>query len=237
MTGYGDSTLTVVVVHGAWADGSSWNKVTQPLQSQGLHVIAAPIPLTSLSDDIRALDRVLERTSGPVVIGAHAYAGAVISATTNVRVQGLVFIAALTPDEGETVADVFYRGAPHAQAPKLEPDLHGLIWMPEPSFNSAFAQDAGPKQAALLAATQRPISVACIQEKSPPPLWKRKPAWYLVATQDRMINPDTQRFMATRMAARTRIEDVDHTPILTNPNIVIEVFAAAIDGTAKSSSM
>jgi len=237
MTGYGDSTLTVVVVHGAWADGSSWNKVTQPLQSQGLHVIAAPIPLTSLSDDVRALDRVLERTSGPVVVGAHAYAGAVISATTNVRVQGLVFIAALTPDEGETVADVFYRGAPHAQAPKLEPDLHGLIWMPEPSFNSAFAQDAGPKQAALLAAAQRPISVACIQEKSPAPLWKRKPAWYLVATQDRMINPDTQRFMATRMAARTRIEDVDHTPIVTNPNIVIEVFAAAMDETAKSSSM
>jgi hypothetical protein len=103
------------------------------------------------------------------VVGAHAYAGAVISATTNVRVQGLVFIAALTPDEGETVADVFYRGAPRAQAPKLEPDKHGLIWLPEPSFTSAFAQDAGPKQAALLAATQRPISVACIQEKSPPP--------------------------------------------------------------------
>ena len=237
MTRYGDSTLTVVVVHGAWADGSSWNKVTQPLQSQGLRVIAAPIPLTSLSDDVRALDRVLERTSGPVVVGAHAYAGAVISATTNVRVQGLVFIAALTPDEGETVADVFYRGAPHAQAPKLEPDMHGLIWMPEQSFASAFAQDAEPEQAALLAATQRPISVVCIQEKSPPPLWKRKPAWYLVATQDRMINPDTQRFMATRMAARTRIEDVDHTPIVTEPKIVIEVFAAAIAGTAKSSSM
>jgi pimeloyl-ACP methyl ester carboxylesterase len=237
MTRYGDSTLTVVVVHGAWADGSSWNKVTQPLQAQGLHVIAAPIPLTSLSDDVRALDRVLERTSGPVVVGAHAYAGAVISATTNVRVQGLVFIAALTPDEGETVADVFYRGAPHAQAPKLQPDTHGLIWMPEPSFSSAFAQDAAPEQAALLAATQRPISVACIREKSPPPLWKRKPAWYLVATQDRMINPDTQRFMATRMGARTRIEDVDHTPIVTNPNVVVEVFAAAIDGTAKNSSM
>ena len=237
MTRYGDSTLTVVVVHGAWADGSSWNKITQPLQSQGLRVIAAPIPLTSLSDDVRALDRVLERTSGPVVVGAHAYAGAVISATTNVRVQGLVFIAALTPDEGETVADVYYRGTPHAQAPKLEPDTHGLIWMPEPSFTSAFAQDAVPEQAALLAATQRPISVVCIQEKSPPPLWKRKPAWYLVATQDRMINPDTQRFMATRMAARTRIEDVDHTPIVTEPKIVIEVFAAAIAGTAKSSSM
>jgi len=237
MSRYGDGTLTVVVVHGAWADGSSWNKVTQPLQSRGLHVIAAPIPLTSLSDDLRALDRVLERISGPLVVGAHAYAGAVISATTNVRVQGLVFIAALTPDEGETVADVFYRGAPHAQAPKLEPDKHGLIWMPEPSFTSAFAQDAAPEQVALLAATQRPISVACIQEKSPVPLWKRKPAWYLVATKDRMIDPDTQRFMATRMAAQTRIEPLDHTPIVTNPKIVIEVFAAAIDAIAKNPSM
>jgi pimeloyl-ACP methyl ester carboxylesterase len=177
---------------------------------------------------------VLDRISGPVVVGAHAYAGAVISAIANLRAQGLVFIASLTPDEGETVADLFYRGAQHARAPKLGPDMHGLIWMPEPSFTSAFAQGAAPEEAALLAATQRPISVACIQEKSPTPLWKRKPAWYLVATQDRMIDPDIQRFMATRMAAHTRIEDVDHTPIVTNSEIVIEVFAAAIDGTVKS---
>lgn len=233
----GTSALTVVLVHAAWADGSSWNKVTQTLQSRGSPVIAAPIPMTSLSDDVRALDRVLERTSGPVLLGAHAYSGAVVSATTNPRVCGLVFITALTPDEGETVADVFYRGAPHPQAPKLAPDSHGVIWMPEPSFATAFAQDATPQEKALLAATQRPISVACIEEKSPAPLWKKRPAWYLVATQDRMIPADTQRFLATRMGARIRTEDVDHAPMVTAATIVVDVFATALDAAAKSPSM
>ena len=97
---------TVVLVHGAWADGSSWNDIIGPLQSKGLNVLAAPIALTSLSDDVAALDRALERTDGPVVLAAHAYAGAVIAAITNERVQSLVFIAALAPDEGETVAEV-----------------------------------------------------------------------------------------------------------------------------------
>src|SRR5579862_2132717 len=104
--------MSVVLVHGAWADGSSWNSVIRLLQARGLHVIAAPIPLTSLSDDVKALDRALERTKGPVVLGAHAYAGAVIAATRNERVQGLVFIAALAPDEGETVGEVFSREKP-----------------------------------------------------------------------------------------------------------------------------
>jgi len=117
---------SVVLVHGAWADGSSWNDIIGPLQSKGLNVLAAPIALTSLSDDVAALDRALERTGGPVVLAAHAYAGAVIAASTNERVQSLVFIAALAPDEGETVAEVFYREKPHLQAPQLAPDALGL---------------------------------------------------------------------------------------------------------------
>ena len=234
MTQSGSSALSVVLVHAAWADGSSWNKVTQGLQSQGVHVIAAPIPMTSLTDDVRALDRVLDRTSGPVILGAHAYSGAVVSATTNLRVTALVFITSLTPDAGETVADVFYRAPPHPQAPKLGPDAHGIIWMPEQAFPVAFAQDATPEQAGLLTATQRPLAVACIQEKSPAPLWKKKPSWYLVCTQDRMIPESTQRFLATRMSARTRVENVDHVPMVTAPKIVVEVFGSAIDATAKS---
>lgn len=220
--------VSVVLVHGAWADGSSWNSVIHPLQSRGLHVVSAPIPLTSLSDDVRALERAVERTKGPVVLGAHAYAGAVIAATRHERVQGLVFIAALAPDEGETVAEVFYREKPHPQAPQLAPDAHGLIWMPDEAFPAAFAQNASREQTALFAATQRPIAVACIQEKSPAPAWKRKPSWYLVAEEDRMINPGTQHFMAQRMKARIRSEKVDHTPLVTAPNPVVEVFVEAI---------
>ena len=133
---------SVVLAHGAWADGSSWNDVTRPLQAQGITVIAAPLPLTSLSDDVAGLDRAIARTEGPVVLAAHAYAGAVISATKSDRVKALAYIAALTPDEGETVADVFYREAPHPDAPQLAPDAEGFIWMPDTGFKSAFAQHA-----------------------------------------------------------------------------------------------
>ncbi len=220
--------ISVVLVHGAWADGSSWSGVIKPLQARGIRVIAAPIPLTSLSADVEALERAVERTTGPVVLGAHAYAGAVISATTNDRVRGLTFIAALTPAEGETVAEVFYREQPHPQAPHLAPDAHGLIWMPDEGFPAAFAQHASPEQTALFAATQRPVSLACIQEKAPRPAWKKLPSWYLLAEEDRMIHPKTQRFMAERIGARIRSEKVDHTPMATAPHMVVEVILDAI---------
>lgn len=221
---------SVVLVHGAWADGSSWNDVIGPLLSSGVDVLAAPIPLTSLPDDIAALDRALERTDGPVVLAAHAYAGAVIAASTDARVRALVFIAALAPDEGETVADVFYREKPHPQAPQLAPDAHGFIWMPRDAFGTAFSQHASPERLALLAATQRPIAVACIQQKSPRPAWKTKPSWYLVAREDRMINPTTQLFMAQRMGAHIRSEPVDHTPLVTAPELVVEMISHAAAG-------
>jgi pimeloyl-ACP methyl ester carboxylesterase len=218
---------TVVLVHGAWADGSSWNDIIGPLLSKGLNVLAAPIPLTSLSDDIAALDCALERTDGAVVLVAHAYAGAVIAASANQRIQSLVFIAALAPDEGERVADVFYRDKPHPMAPQLAPDAHGFIWMRQESFGTAFSQHASSERAALFAATQRPIAVACIQEKAPRPTWKVKPSWYLIAEEDRMINPSTQLFMAQRMGARIRSEKVDHTPLVTAPEFVVEVILEA----------
>jgi len=224
--------ISIVLVHGAWADGSSWNDIIGPLLCKGLDVVAAPIPLTSLSDDIAALDRALERTDGPVVLGAHAYAGAVIAATTNKRVQSLVFIAALAPDEGETVAEVFYREEPHPQAPQLAPDAHGFIWMPQQGFGTVFSQHAPPERAALFAATQRPIAVACIQQKAPRPAWKVKPSWYLVAEEDRMINPATQLFMARRMGAQIRSEKVDHTPLVSAPEPVIEVILEAVAASA-----
>ena len=225
-------SISVVLVHGAWADGSSWNEIIGPLLSKGLNVLAAPIPLTSLSDDVAALDRALERIDGPVVLVAHAYAGAVIAATTNERVQSLVFIAALAPDEGETVAEVFYRDKPHPEAPQLAPDAHGLIWMPQEAFGEAFSQHASPERAALFAATQRPIAVACIQEKAPRPAWKEKPSWYLLAEEDRMINPATQLFMAQRMGARIRSARVDHTPLATAPELVSEVILEAVASAA-----
>jgi pimeloyl-ACP methyl ester carboxylesterase len=222
------TTGSVVLVHGAWADGSSWGRVIKPLQSRGLKALAAPIPLTSLSDDVAALERALERTDGPVVLVAHAYAGAVIGASSNERVRSLVFVAALTPDEGETVGEVFYREKPHPQAPQLAPDRDGFLWIPDERFGAAFCQNASAEQAALLAATQRPIALACIQEKAPRPAWKTKPSWYLAAQEDRMINPATQLFLARRMGARTRSEKVDHAPLVTAPEPVVEMILEAV---------
>jgi pimeloyl-ACP methyl ester carboxylesterase len=220
--------VSVVLVHGAWADGSSWSKVINRLETHGINAIAAPLPLTSLADDVASLQRTLERIDGPVVLAGHAYAGAVIGATRDERVQGLVYVAALAPDEGETVADVFYRGDTHPQAPKLAPDRHGLIWLPEDAFASAFAQNATAQEQTVLAAAQRPISTLCIGEALGRPLWRDRPSWFLVAEQDRMISPDTQHFMARRMNAQVRAHQVDHTPIVTAPDVATSVMIEAV---------
>jgi len=220
--------VSVLLVHGAWADGFSWSKIIGPLAADGIGAAAAPLPLTSFQDDVAALDRALERVAGPVVLAGHAYAGAVIAATRSDKVKALVYVAALAPDEGETVADVFYRTAPHPQAPKLAPDDHGLIYLPEAAFAAAFAQNAGPEELAVLAAVQRPISAACITVAVPRPLWKDRPVWFLVAEQDRMIVAGNQRFMAERMQARVRAHAVDHTPIVTAPAVVLDVLREAI---------
>lgn len=218
---------TVVLVHGAWADGSSWAKVIGPLAAAGA-VVAAPLPLTSFADDVAALKRALERVRGPVVLAGHAYAGAVIGAMRDERVKALVYVAALAPDQGETVADVFYRAQPHPEAPKLAPDKHGLIYLPEAAFGTAFAPNATNEQQALLAAVQRPISPACITVPVERPLWRDRRSWFLVAEHDRMIVHETQRFMAERMSATVRSHAVDHTPIVTAPSVVVDIIREAL---------
>ncbi|MGD0119378.1 MAG: alpha/beta hydrolase [Candidatus Binatus sp.] len=223
--------VNVVLAHGAWADGSSWAKVIGPLAAQGVKVLAAPLPLTSFAEDTAAVERTLERASGPVVLAGHAYAGAVIAAARSEKVKALVYVAALAPDEGETVADVFYRNKPHPLAPKLAPDNHGLIYLPHEAFAAAFAQNASADELALLAATQRPISPACITVPVNRPLWKDRPSWFLIAEQDHMIVHDTQRFMAERMHARVRSHPVDHAPIITAPGLVVDIIREAIGET------
>ena len=219
---------SVVLVHGAWADGSSWAKVIGPLADAGTRVVAAQLPLTSFADDVTALNRTLERVPGPIVLAGHAYAGAVIGAMRDERVKALVYVAALAPDQGETVADVFYRAKPHPQAPQLAPDSHGLIYLPDIAFATAFAPNAPVEQQVLLAAVQRPISPACITVPMERPLWRDRQSWFLVAEQDRMIVHETQRFMAQRMNATVRSHAVDHTPMVTAPAVVVEIIREAL---------
>jgi pimeloyl-ACP methyl ester carboxylesterase len=218
---------TVILVHAAWADGSCWSNVIMPLQQRGLRVICAPIPMTSLSDDAIALSRVLERTRGPVVLVGHAYSGAVIAAVREARVKSLVYIAGLAPDEGEPVGEVFYRDEPHPDQPKMVPDAHNVVWMPEDAFGRALAHKASADQASIASALQRPIALPCVQEPAPKPLWKSRPSWFVVAEEDRMINPKTQHFMAERMGAKIHAHRVDHTPMYSEPDVVVNVILEA----------
>jgi pimeloyl-ACP methyl ester carboxylesterase len=220
--------VNVVLVHGAWADGSCWAGVIAALEEAGVKVSAAPLPLTSLADDVAAVNRSLDRTKGPVVLVGHAYAGAVIALARPDRVKALVYVAALAPEEGEKVADVFYRLEPHPKAPKLAPDSNGLIWLPDEAFEAAFAQNASKGQRAVLAAVQRPISINCITVPVGRPLWKDIPTWFLVAEDDRMIISATQRYMAERMKAKIKAHAVDHTPSVTAPKVVVDIIRDAI---------
>jgi len=218
---------TTILVHAAWADGSCWSNVILPLQQRGLRVICAPIPMTTLSDDAVALSRVLERTSGPIVLVGHAYSGAVIATVRAERVKSLVYVAGLAPDEGEPVGKVFYRDEPHPDQPKMVPDAHNLVWMPEDAFGRALAHKASADQASIAAALQRPIALPCVQEPAPKPLWKSKRAWYLVAEEDRMINPKTQHFMAERRGGKIQARPVDHTPMYSEADVGVDVILEA----------
>jgi pimeloyl-ACP methyl ester carboxylesterase len=224
---------TVVLVHAAWADGSSWNRVTEELQRKGVNVVAAQIPLTSFTDDVESLRKVLLRQEGPLVLAGHSYGGAVITAAAagNPKVKALVYITAVVPDEGETVGDVFHRAAPHPSAPKLRPDADGFLWLNVEAFRTAVAPDASLSETALMAATQKPISITCLGEPMGKAAWKEKPSWFLIAEKDRMVSPETQRFTAGRMNSKIISLPVDHTPLASNPAAVAELIITAVTNT------
>jgi pimeloyl-ACP methyl ester carboxylesterase len=222
---------TVILVPGAWADGSSWGTVINSISSAGLNVICAPIPLTALGDDIATVERVVAKSEGPVLLVAHAYAGTVIASVDDEKVKGLVYITALAPDEGEATVEIFTREAAHPDAPKMAPDENGYIWMPHEAISKAFSPNSPADERVRLEAIQRPIHVSCITEKVKKPTWKSKPAWFLIAKHDHMILEKTQRFMAERMKATIRTADSDHIPSLTLPKPVVEIILEAANAT------
>lgn len=219
---------STVLVHGAWADGSSWSRVIRSLRARGVRTYAAQLPLTSVADDVAAVERLIDRVPGPVVLVGHAYAGAVIGSVRSDKVIGLVYVAALAPAEGESAGDVFTRAQPHPRAPALEPDSHGYVWLPDTAFPDAFAQDATPEDHTVLAAAQRPIAAHSIGTPVGRPLWVDRPSWYVVAENDRMIAPETQRFMAQRMNARIHSLRSDHSPMTTAPEDLAAVLQQAV---------
>jgi pimeloyl-ACP methyl ester carboxylesterase len=225
------SRPTVVLVHAAWADGSSWSRVIPRLRAEGLSVIAPQLPLSSLQADTDALKKVLSRISGPVLLAAHSYGGAVITsaATGEDRVKGLVYIAAMAPDEGETVAELLHRAPPHPLAPALSPDADGLLWMSRKGFADAVAPGSSAEELDVMTAVQIPAAVQCIAQPMGVPAWRQKPSWYLLAEEDRMIAADTQRFMAERAGATIVSRPIDHTPLTSAPQDVTGIILAAAD--------
>ena len=229
-TGKGHPKANVLLVHGAWVDGSSWDAVIPILQRHGHTVIAVQLPLTSLADDVAWTRHVLaERLDGPTVLAGHSYGGAVISgAATGVKnVIGLVFASAFAPDQGETLGGLNALFPPPPGLAHTQPDSLGFLWFDPAAIPTNFAQDIPVAQARVLASTQKPIAARCFADPAPPPAWKTLPSWFLVSTQDRMINPDLERFMADRIGATTVEVRSSHASPASHPHQVARLILAA----------
>ena len=216
-----DAVKNIVLVHGAWADGSSWTKVVPLLEERGLHVVAVQNPLSSLADDVAATKRIIDAQDGPVVLVGHSYGGAVISeAGNNPKVARLVFVAAFGPDTGESVGTTAKDFAPAPVGPEVKPIEDGFLILTRKGVIEDFAQDltAGEKQ--VLFATQAPTSGSVFGASMSDAAWRHKPSFYVVAENDRMIDPDYERFAAKRMGAKILALPTSHVPMLARPKEV-----------------
>lgn len=212
--------MNVVLVHGAWADGSSWSKVIPLLEARGMHVVAVQNSLTSLADDVATVKRAIARLDGPVLLVGHSYGGAIITqAGDDPKVAGLVYIAAFAPDLGESVLDLLSAN-PTPIADDLVVDPFGFITLTPRGVSEDFAQDLSDTEQAVIAATQGPTSLASGGTKITTTAWRLKPTWYLVAKRDRTISPDLERMFAARMNATTLSLPTSHVPMLSRPGEV-----------------
>lgn len=223
----------VVLVHGAFADGSGWRHVILPLESRGFEVVAVQNPLTTLADDVNATRRVIQSQKGPVVLVGHSYGGAVITAAAAgmPQVKALVYIAAFAPDVGDTLNKLLGSMAPSEIGPALVPDAGGFLSISRGKFRSVFCKDIPADEAHIMAVTQKPIAASIFDAKCPDAAWKSIPSWYLVASEDHAINPDLERHMAKRMKATTSEVKASHVAFLSQPKVVAEIIDEAVRAT------
>jgi pimeloyl-ACP methyl ester carboxylesterase len=219
----------VVLVHGGWADGSSWSGVIQRLQAAGFHVVAPQLPETSLGDDVARVRQVLASQSGPTLLVAHSYGGEVISAlgTDAPNVVGLVYVAAFGLDEGESLNALLAQGPAAPWAAEVRPDSQGFLYLSEEGFLKYFAPDVDPAQAHVMYAVQQPPKASIFDEKVSVPSWRSLPSWYLVTTDDQMIAPAAQRQLAERMGATIQMVASSHVPMVSQPDVVAELIIVA----------
>ena len=230
----GTAAPTIVLVHGAFADGSSWDRVVPLLQAKGYNVVSVYEPFTSLADDVAATKRAIDAQAGEVILVGHSYGGAVITEAGNdPRVVALVYVAAFSLDAGESVNDLGKGKPAPAWLATLKVDTGGYAWLPLETVTKDFAQDISPAEAKLLAAKQGPIPVKSFDDKVKTPSWKDKPVWYLRTTADHMIDPAAQTFMAKRMNATTTSVNASHVVMLSKPKEVAAVILSAAAVAAK----
>ena len=219
----------VVLVHGAWADGSSWSAVIERLQKKGFEVTAPQFAVTKLADDVARLREVLERQDGPTIVAGHSYGGQIITALGKdaPNVAGLVYVTAFGLDQGEALGALLAQGPPAPAIAHLSLDKQGYGWLPQDDFVNYFAADVDHVKATVMFAVQQPIAGSAFAEVMGEPAWKSLPSWYLVAQSDQAIPPDVQRLFAKRMGATVAEVNSSHLPMVSHPDAVVELIESA----------
>jgi pimeloyl-ACP methyl ester carboxylesterase len=229
-----NASPNIVLVHGAWADGSSWSAVIESLQADGYTVTAPQFPLTTLAEDVVRLRQVLARQDRPTIVAGHSYGGQIMTAlgTDAPNVVGLVYVAAFGLDEGESIGALLTQGPPSPALAHLDVDQQGFAWLAEDDFVNHFAADVDPIKAKVMYAVQQPLAGSALGEVMGVPAWKSLPSWYLVADGDQAIPPDAERQFAKRMGAMTVEVPTNHVAMVSHPDDVVKLVKDAAESVA-----
>jgi len=231
-----ETVKNIVLVHGAWADGSSWSKIIPLLQAKGLNVTAVQNPLTSIADDVAATHRIINAQDGPVLLAGHSYGGAVITeAGNNPKVAGLVYVAAFAPDEGETLGGLAKNFPATPLFNEIRPIEDGFLLVTAKGVMEDFAQDLSPSEQALLVATQAATHGALLSTPIKAAAWHSKPSWFVIASNDRAISPEQEISTAKRMGAKTLTLSTSHVAMLVQPQKVADFMVEAAASLSASS--
>ncbi|MEZ0274400.1 MAG: alpha/beta hydrolase [Roseimicrobium sp.] len=224
---------TIVLVHGLWADGSSWNKIITPLVEDGFEVISVQNPTTTLEDDVAAANAAIERAKGDVILVGHSWGGFVITESgAHPKVKGLVYVAAFAPDKGETVPTLSANAAPTKLSDFLK-ETNGLLTVSKEGVAKVFAGDLSKSEQEVIYVVQQPASPRVFAGVGQHAAWKTKPSWYVVASEDKTINPELEAWMAKRAKAKTTVLEASHVAMLSKPREVLEVILDAVKSTSK----
>jgi pimeloyl-ACP methyl ester carboxylesterase len=234
MSAKGSQVKNVVLVHGAWADGSSWSDVVERLQDKGYRVTAPQFPMSSLANDVARLRQVLALQDGPTIVAGHSYGGQIMTAlgTDAQNVAGLVYIAAFGIDQGESLGKLS-QGPPTPALAHVSVDKQGFMWLSEDDFVNHFAADVDHKQAKVMHAVQQPLAATAFTDIMGVPAWKSLPSWYMVAAKDQAIPPDAERMFAKRMGATVVEVQSSHVAMTSHPKETAELIEKAAAATSK----